>query len=183
MILLHRWVLIRQYIELMDSVLKDDIGCAADTLRCVKTFPLHSTELTKHLKINLLERAQVWRATKLHTWEERCNARAHKLGNLPPESCRCRKANQKSLREFNSWKTCIPSSTSTATFICGGGNFNGRSREPWLSINPVRPLLIPSITLPDSHGKVFRHVLSRLLRCIAVCECACMQESCYSNWF
>lgn len=155
MILLHLWVLIiRQYIVLMDTVLKDDIGCAADSLRCVKTFP-SSTLLNwqKRLKINLLERAQVCRATKLRTWEERCNARAHKLGNLPPETCRCWKANQKAWRNLTAGRLASPSSTSTATFICGGGNFNGESLQLWLSINPVIPLPIPSTTLADSHEK------------------------------
>lgn len=38
--------------------------------------------------------------TKLHTWEERCNVRAHKLGNLPPETCSCWKANQKAWRNL-----------------------------------------------------------------------------------
>lgn len=38
------------------------------TLTCFKTFLLLSAELTlKRLKIHLLERAQVCRATKLHT--------------------------------------------------------------------------------------------------------------------
>lgn len=31
-----------------------------------------------------------------------CNARVHKLGNLPPETCKCRKANQKEKK--NAWK-------------------------------------------------------------------------------
>lgn len=100
--LLHLWVLIiRQYIVLMDTVLKNGIGCAADTLRCFKTSRLHSLlNWQKLLKIHLLERAQVCQATKLHTWEERCNARAHKLGNLPPETCSCWKANQKAWRNL-----------------------------------------------------------------------------------
>lgn len=100
--LLHLWVFDNKtYIVLMDTLLKNDIGCAADTLRCVKTSLLHShLNWQKRLKIHLLERAQVCQATKLHTREERCNARAHKLGNLPPETCSCWKANQKAWRNL-----------------------------------------------------------------------------------
>lgn len=62
-----------------------------------------------------------WKSARLsghrasHTGES-CNAKAHKLGNLPPETCSCLESKSKSLEEFNSWKTCIPSSTSTATW-------------------------------------------------------------------
>lgn len=100
--LLHLLVLIiRQYIVLMDTVLKNGIGCAADTLRCVKTFLLRSLlNWQKLLKIHLLERAQVCQATTLRTWEERCNTRVHKLGNLPPETFSFWKANQKAWRNL-----------------------------------------------------------------------------------
>lgn len=99
--LLHLWVLIiRQYTVLMDTVLKNIIGCA--TLRCVKTFLLCSLpNWQKLLKIHVLEKsASFFEATKLHTWEERCSARAHKLGNLPPETCGCWTANQNAWRNL-----------------------------------------------------------------------------------
>lgn len=101
--LLHLWVLIiRQYIVLMDTALKNGIGCAAHTLRCVKTSLLHPRlSWQKLLKIHLLERAQVLSGHKAaHARAERCNARAHKLGNLPPETCSCWKANQKAWRNL-----------------------------------------------------------------------------------
>lgn len=85
----------------MDTVLKDVTGCVADTLSCVKTFLLRSLlNWQKLLKIHLLERAQIYQATKLHTLEEKFNVRAHKPGNLPPETCSCWKANQKAWRNL-----------------------------------------------------------------------------------
>lgn len=70
---------------------------------------LLSTDWQTLLKIHLLERAQVCQATKLHTWEKRCIARAHKLGNLPPETCSCWKANQKAWRNLTAGRlTSLP---------------------------------------------------------------------------
>lgn len=76
-------------------------GCAADTLEVWRFLLLRSLSTDKSsLKFNCWERVQVCQATKLHAREERCNARAHKLGNLPLETCSCWKANQKAWRNL-----------------------------------------------------------------------------------
>lgn len=83
----------------------------------------------------------------------------------------------KSLEEFNSWKTRIPSSTSTATFISGGGNFNDKSLQSWLTINPVTPL-IPRTTLADSPKKSLEAYAIQIVQmdsnvCLSKCKCVC----------
>lgn len=136
----------------------------------------------KRLKIHLLERAQVCRATKLHTWEERCNARAHKLGNLPPETCRCWKANQKAWRNLTAGRLAshpppplLLSSVVEGISMAGAYSPGSVSILLYLSWFPVLLSQIPT-------KKVFRHMLSRLLRCTAVsvflsassCKCVCV---------
>lgn len=155
--------------------------------RYVKTLPPSlSTGWQKLLKICLLEIVQVCQATKLHTWEERCNARAHKLENLPPETCSCLKANQKAWRNLTAGRlaSLLPpllllSSVVEGISMAGAYSPGSISIQLYLSWFPVLPLQI-------AMKKVLKHMLSRLLRCISmsecvhVCACSCV---CYSIYF
>jgi len=102
------------------------------------------------------------------TREEKCNARAHKLGNLPPETCSCWKANQKAWRNLTAGRLASHPPPPLLLSSVVEGISMARAYSPG-SIS----ILLYLYWFPEllwqipREKKVLENMLSRLLKCIA----------------
>lgn len=178
--LLHLWVLIiRHYIVLIDTVSKNGIGCAANTLRFVKTFSSSTLYWTdkSSLKFICWKECKFCQATKLHTHERRDATRGLiNWGICHLRLAVCWKANQKAWRNLTAGRLASHPPPPLQLSSVVEGISMARAYSPG-SISILLYLFPDSLyysrTCPWK--KVLKHMLiSRLLKCIAVSVFACV---------